>query len=111
MATSSRMNIDDVLAFLSGGTVSDIGLSNELAQLDDTEMNSDANSTDNSEQQSSDEEENGAVESLLTTAYSMQQSSAMVESPAEHSSLLLLDPEINSGFDGKQYSLDTTQAK
>ena len=41
MATSSRMNIDDVLAFLSGGTVSIIGLSNELAQLDDTEMDSD----------------------------------------------------------------------
>jgi len=41
----------------------------------------------------------------------MQQSSAMVESPAERSSLLLLDPEINSAFDGKQYTLDTTQAK
>jgi len=63
-------------------------------------MDSNANST---EQKSSDEEENGVVESLLTTAYSMQQSSAMVESPSERSSLLLLDPEINSAFDGKQY--------
>jgi len=29
----------------------------------------------------------------------MQQSSAMVEFPAARSSLLLLDPEINSAFD------------
>jgi len=42
---------------------------NELAQLDVTEMDSNANSTDSSEQKSSDEEENGVVESLLTTAY------------------------------------------
>jgi len=82
--------------------VSNIGLSNELAQLDVTEMDSNANSTDNSEQKSSDEEENGVVESLLNTAYLMQQSSAKVESPAERSSLLLLDPEINSAFDDKQ---------
>jgi len=102
MATSSQMNIDDVLAFLSDDTVSNIGLSNELAQLDVTEMDSNANSTDGSEQQGSDEEENDTVESILTTAYSMQQSSAMVDSPAECSSLLLFDPEINSAFDGKQ---------
>jgi len=69
MATLSRVNIDDVLAFLSGGTVSNIGLSNEVARLDVTEMDSNANSTDSSEQKSSDEEENGAVESLLTIAY------------------------------------------
>jgi len=50
MVTSSWMNNDDVLAFLSDDTVSNIGLSNELAQLDDAEMDNEANSTDKSEQ-------------------------------------------------------------
>ena len=100
MASSSRANTDDVLAFLSGGTVSNNRL-RELAQLQDTEFSSDEEGDAKGDNPGSSDEDNGAVEDLLANAYSIQGCSASAQSPAERCSLLLLDPEISDSFDGK----------
>lgn len=101
MASSSRANINDVVAFLSGGTVSNNRLREELAQLEDTEFSSDEEGDAKGDNPGSSDEDNGAVEDLLANAYSIQGCSASAQSPSEHCSLLLLDPEISDSFDGK----------
>ena len=97
MAGLARLSVENIAGYCAGGSLSDASIEDQLRPLEEQECFELHSEGSKPGGVSSEDEDDDSIEAMLVGAYSHPLTAGPSTMPSNRGSLLLLDPDLNSG--------------